>query len=364
MEKSNKTTQRYNPETFLEEIEYVISQDEFDQLFEKATELVTKEVTVPGFRKGHAPKNAVLKNHFQAISDKAINLAIDIAVRNLPELQPRPLDLLNVKSVMPAKDGGFTILFTYIPMPEIKLGEFDKVKVKKNEPKKATDEEVEKELAAVWLHYYQKVNSEAKKEDFNFDKLDGDFFEKTDIKKDNPNITNAEELKSFLKDYINHTYDADRDIEWERQVQEELIKASSFKKIEALIEKELENRVKNYKARFEQIGMNAEEYMQKNNVKEEDLKADWKPEAERDIKFELILQKYGEENKFEPSEEEMEQNLSSLDDETKKIHASDPDRLKSLIRYYYINQKSYKDILEKVKANSEPEKSKEKKEKK
>ncbi len=98
--------------------------------------------------------------------------------------------------------------------------------------------------------------------------------------------------------------------------------------------------------------MNADEYMEKNNLKAEDLKAEWRPQAETDVKFELILQKYGEANKIEPTEEDYAQNLASLDDQTRKMYNNDEERLKGLIRYYYINQRSYIEILDKVKSNS------------
>lgn len=191
-----------------------------------------------------------------------------------------------------------------------------------------------------------------KKEDYTEKKIDNDFFEKSEIIKDNPALTSFPELKKFITNYINQTYEADANINWEKLVQDEIIKNAEFIKVEALVEKELDKRLQNYKAKFTQIGMNADDYMKSSNVKIEDLKAEWKPQAEKDVKLELVLQKYGETMKFEPSEEETKENLASLDAETRKMYDNDEVRMRALIRYYYINQKSYNNILALVRGNS------------
>jgi FKBP-type peptidyl-prolyl cis-trans isomerase (trigger factor) len=347
-----KITQKYNNETFLEEIECVVAKADFDKNFEKAIDAVSKIAVAPGFRKGHVPRNVVLRNNLQQISDKAIDLSIQEAAENITDLEPRPLEPLNIKSITPTEDGGLTVVFTYIPFPSVKLGKLDSLKVAKVDAKKATEEEITKELENIWFHYQGRLDSSIKKEDFAPEKLDADFFEKTDIKNDNPALTSAEELRKFLEDYINQTYEADANMSWEKQAQEKIVEAGDYDKVDALIEKELDKRLQNYKAKFTQIGMNADDYMKSNNVNPDDLKKEWKPQAERDVKLELVLQKYGEEKGFEPTEDDMQENLANLDAETKKMYDNDESRIRSLIRYYFINQKSYNDILDSIRKNS------------
>jgi FKBP-type peptidyl-prolyl cis-trans isomerase (trigger factor) len=347
-----KITQKYNADTFLEEIECVVSKVDVDKNFEKAVGEIMKTAVAPGFRKGHVPKNAVLKQNLQQISDKAIDISIQLAAENIVNLTPRPLEPLSVQSINPGEDGAIVIKFAYIPYPDVKLGDMEKIKVSKLDAKKATSEEVEKEITNIWFHYASRLDPELKKEDFSESKIDADFFEKSEIKKDNPALTSYLELKKFIEEYINQTYESDANINWEKLVQDEIVKKAEYIKAEALVEKELDKRLQNYKAKFTQIGMDADEYMKSSNVKIDELKAEWKPQAEKDVKLELVLQKYGEIKKFEPSEEEIKENLSSLDAETKKMYDNDEVRMRALIRYYFINQKSYNDILASVRENS------------
>lgn len=347
-----KITQKYNTETYLEEIECVVEKEDFDKNFEKALDAVTKVATAAGFRKGHVPRNVVLRNNLQQISDRAIDISIQQAAETITDLDPRPLEPLSIKSITPTDNGGLTIIFTYIPFPSVKLGKIDQIKVKKEKDKEATEEEITKELENIWFHYQGRRDSSIKKEDFNESKLDEEFFTQTEIKKDNPALTSKESLKDFITNYLNQSYESDGMMNWEKLVQDEIVKNAEYIKVEALIEKELEKRLQNYKAKFVQIGMNADDYMKQNNVDEESLKKEWAPQAERDVKLELVLQKYGEEKGYEPTEEEILENLAQIDPETKKSYGNDELRLRSLIKYYFVNQKSYNDIMAQVRKNS------------
>lgn len=48
-----KITQKYNADTFLEEVECVVPKVDVDKNFEKAVDLIIKTAVAPGFRKGH-----------------------------------------------------------------------------------------------------------------------------------------------------------------------------------------------------------------------------------------------------------------------------------------------------------------------
>jgi len=347
-----KTNQKYNPETHLEEIECEVSKATFDKNFEKAIKLVAQNASAPGFRKGKVPKAVLLRNSFEAISDKAINLCIDDCVKSLSELKPRPLEPLNVTSLKQTEGENLSFTLSYLPTPSVEITDISKIAIKKVEPKQTDDAEVEKELANIWYYYSHKKNNETKREDFSIEKVDSDFFTTTDIATDYPGIKSAEELKDMLRTYINQTYERDAAMSWERLVQDEIIKSAKYTKAEGLIDKELNKRLENYKAKFTQIGMNADEYMEKNKLSGDELKKEWAPAAERDVKLEIFLQTYGQEKKIEPTSEDIKANMQQLDPQTRNAYGNDENTLRSLIRYYFINQKAYEDIITIVRKNS------------
>lgn len=346
-------TQTYNSEKKREELDFTIPSKDFETYTQKALKQIAAETTVPGFRKGKAPEGQVLRLKYNEISEKAVNIAINEALQSIEKLDPQPLDQLEVSKILFNEANDLQVTLSYIPTPSVVLGDITKVKAPSVEAQKATNEEVEKEMANLWFFYAKKSNPEIKKEDFSVDKLDEGFFNNEELKKDYPDITSVESLQKFLEDYINATYEAQAKTAYENEIVNEVIKVATFDKVDPLIDKELERRVENYKARFSSIGMNADEYMSKNNLSDEDLKKDWKEQAERDVKLELVLQKYGQEHNIEPTEEEVHAQIEQLDENTKKMYAGNHASIHALVRYYYINQKAYTELVDAVAGKTE-----------
>lgn len=347
-------TQTYNAERKKEELTFIIPKADFEKFGQKALAEVSAKTTLPGFRKGKAPENQILKYKYNEISEKAINIAIDAALKSIENLEPRPLEMLEVSNFNLEENGDLKLILSYIPMPTVEVGDLSKIKVTEKEAKKTDSEELNNELKNLWHFYAKKLDPEVKKEDFSEDKINEDFFEKSGIAADYPDIKTIDDLKKFLEEYINTTYESQAKSSWENEVIDAVIKTTKYEKVEGLIEKELDKRVENYKSRFTAIGMNAEEYMEKNNLKEDELRKEWAETAERDVKLEIMLQKYAEANEIKPTDEEIDDQVQNLDDNVKNTYKNDPEYMRSLVRYYSINQKAYQDIIEKVRSNIAP----------
>lgn len=345
------TKQTYNKETFLEEIELLVPKEDFDKYFEKALVAVTKTSTAPGFRKGKVPKNVVLANRYNEIADRAVELVVNDAILNLGDLDPKPLEHFHVKSIDSAAEDAnadLKITLTYLPLPKVELPDFSKIKVAKAESRKATKEEVDKELENIWFAYAGKMNPEVKKEDFAKDKITKEFLDESGMSKENPELTSLESLEKFIEEFINRTYEQSAMVETDEKIKEAIVEAAKFEKVDGIVEREVEKRVDNYLGKFREIGMDPAEYLEKNNIKIDDLRKDWQTQSAKDVKFELVLQEYGRIKEIKPTEEEVQAELSKLDPETKKSYNNDEDRLRSLINYYYINNKSYVDLFEQI----------------
>lgn len=106
-----------------------------------------KDVKIDGFRKGQVPYDVYVKKYgVETLYMDAINMAIDILYAKL---------LSDPKTITPAATPGIDIKninndlieieFTLIPTPEVKLGKYKKLGIKKEEAL-VTDEEIEHEL--------------------------------------------------------------------------------------------------------------------------------------------------------------------------------------------------------------------------
>ena len=132
----------------LTSIEIEISKEEFEPSVNKAYKSAAKQINVPGFRKGKAPK-MVLKQYVEPkyIAEYAAEDFVEKSFDNIIELSGKKpfaqctFDLVDYNDA----EGTATIKFTIPTEPIVKLGEYKGVEVNKY-VKEVTDEDVKKQL--------------------------------------------------------------------------------------------------------------------------------------------------------------------------------------------------------------------------
>ena len=140
------------------ELKVVLDANDLKEAEKKAVERLIKDVKVEGFRKGKAPLD-IAKNHINP--NDLSSVALDIAVRTsvpkaFDESETSPLMIPNVEVVkfVPGETVEYTAKADILP--EIKLGDYKKLGVKKAEAKVT-----EKEVTEI-LENIQKAYSESK----------------------------------------------------------------------------------------------------------------------------------------------------------------------------------------------------------
>lgn len=130
----------------IHEITIKIDGEEWAKALDKAFKKKNKEVKIDGFRKGNAPKDIFIKKFgIESLYMDAVDSAVSIAYgkiidekKLIPVIEPK----LDVKKV---SEEAVEFLFTIITKPEVQLGEYTKLGVKK-EIAKVTKKEIEEEI--------------------------------------------------------------------------------------------------------------------------------------------------------------------------------------------------------------------------
>ncbi|OGZ99907.1 MAG: trigger factor [Candidatus Sungbacteria bacterium RIFCSPHIGHO2_02_FULL_47_11] len=132
---------------------------------------------------------------------------------------------------------------------------------------------------------------------------------------------------------------------------EEVAKNAKMEIPEALVSSELEKMTVDFRSNIEQMGMRWEDYLTHIKKSFEDLKKEWRPEAEKRVRIALCLREIAEKEKIEASEEEVKaradeflRQFRSVADAEKKI---DLDQLLEYTRGIVRNEKVF-EFLEKV----------------
>ena len=133
--------------------------DALDQAFKK----VSKDKTIAGFRKGKAPKNIYLKHYgVESLFYEASNICVDKAYNKMIEenkdLTIVSQPILDIRSV---DEKYIEYVFTLTLKPEVKLGKYKGLSVKKDKVK-VTKEEVEHEIKHMREDYKEIVIKDGK----------------------------------------------------------------------------------------------------------------------------------------------------------------------------------------------------------
>lgn len=136
--------------------------DELTKAVQTACKRLANRVNIHGFRKGHAPKQilirhlgkqAVLDEAFDILAPKAFNEAL---IQEKVEPVDRPQ--IDIKTLEEDKDVVFTATVT--PKPEVTLGEYKNLSVEKPEVK-VEDKDVDQQVENMRRHHAKMTDAEA-----------------------------------------------------------------------------------------------------------------------------------------------------------------------------------------------------------
>ena len=133
----------------VKEITITIEGEDWQKALDKSFKKKNKEVTIDGFRKGTAPKEIYIKNFgleslfmdaVDFVMDEAYSKALEEA-KTMPVVEPK----LDIKEI---NENKVTFMFTIISKPEVTLGEYKKLGLKK-EKAKVSKEEIDAEVKRI-----------------------------------------------------------------------------------------------------------------------------------------------------------------------------------------------------------------------
>ena len=145
------------------EIIIKIEGEEWESAIDTAFKKANRTAKIAGFRPGKAPKSVFIKHYGkESLYYEASNVAVEKAYDKLIS-QAEKLDIVSEPRVAieSIDENGVTFKFTLTLRPEVKLGKYTDLKVKK-ETVKVTKEEIEDSINHMREHYKENVTKEGK----------------------------------------------------------------------------------------------------------------------------------------------------------------------------------------------------------
>lgn len=296
------------------EITGAISWEQFSQFEEKALGRLLEHVEIDGFRKGHVPPE-MAKKHIGdelLLSDMA-ELALQSCYADI--LKEHDIDAIgrphiSLTKIARGNELGFTI--TTSVMPEVELPDYKAISVTIPVPEvqAVTEKDVEKVIHNLReLRAYGHVHEEG--HDHQHDEKDlpevNDEFAKSF-----GDFENVDAFKAKIQENITKEKDQEKNDKRRISLMEALIEKMEVTLPEVLITSEIEKMQAQFEADLERSGMKFAQYLEQLGKKEEDLLAEFRPQAEKRAKTQLLLYKIAEKEGIKASDEEVSKEVEKL----------------------------------------------------
>lgn len=160
--------------------------------------------------------------------------------------------------------------------------------------------------------------------------LDDDFAKDTNI----PEVETVDDLKKKIKERLSDSKKAQAESEADEKLFEEVANNATIDIPDALIDEEANGQINQMAAQIQQYGISFSQYLQMMGKSVDDLKAEYRENAEKSVKLRLTLDKIAEVENLEPTDDDVEEQYHELANQ----YGMEVDKIKPLISPEMIKQ--------------------------
>lgn len=301
-------------------------QTKWDEVWNK----VASEIEIPGFRKGQAPANIVEPRILPQVQQEALKQIMPAAlIEALQGSTYVPIDYPQYNVTAFTKGGELKFNARVTVKPEVKVGNYKVVNAKRPPAKPVTDEEVEKIIADLFNRWkvrqpVQPVNTQVPQPGGAGGSVS---FNQPAVPQAGPAATapnddfakamgtnTLAELKNKIKSDLEAESKYNNELDYEESILQEVEKITNVDIPEVLIQDELARMLLSLQRNVSDRGLLMEEYLKGQKKTIDQLKAEWRPQAERNVRMELGLSEIARQEGVNISDQELQAEIDKIQD--------------------------------------------------
>ncbi len=302
----------------------------------KWNEVLTKlslDVELPGFRKGTAPGSMVEQSLGVKLQDEVLkSVQPSFLIEALKGTDVIPIDYPKYQLISYAKGGQLQYKATITNRPQVTVGDYKTIKVTRPTTKLVTDEEVAKVIDDLYKRWSvgagaaQARSSSGGSINFQQNQPSQTPSSNGQSSAAGPDDTFAKAMGSagladlrlkIRKDLEDHVK-LNSELDFEEAILQEVEKITAVELPEVLISDELNRMLVSLQRRVADMGLLLEDYLKGQGKTLEQLKNEWKPQAEKNMRMELGLAEVARLENIQVSEEELQAEVEKITDERVK----------------------------------------------
>ena len=325
------------------EIKVSVPSAAFGEAYGKVIGEMAATAKIAGFRPGNAPLDLV-EGHVGA--NKVLNeTATFLVSQHLGEIFKKealsPIDSPKLAFDNLAKDTDFAFTVSFTQRPDITVGDWEKVKVAKVKPKDITEEDIEKSIENIYKAWVEREGSKGTK---GTDGAEGEENKNAILdSKGNPVVSESKaedkkvegkpddefakgvgardlaHLKELVKKDLENIIAGQIETKYEEEIFEKLREVTIVEIPEVLVDDELNRMLVSLAEALAREGKDLKAALEAEKMTIDELKGKWRPQAEKNVKTALLVNKIGQDEKIAVTDAEVaeamaktaEQNMSS-----------------------------------------------------
>ncbi|MEP7103987.1 MAG: trigger factor [Candidatus Dojkabacteria bacterium] len=324
---------------------------------------LAKNVKVPGFRPGKAPKEMIEGKIAMDVLNETVNRILpEVAFEVLSEEKLNPISKVQYDFKDFNKDGSITFNFSIFNSPEIKISDLKKIKVAVKK-EAVTDVEVDMVIRNIIQSTLPKEKWESKNEKNEKNKDLSDEasaksevkpFEITDelvVELGYEDEKTVEGLKSKVKESLQEVKDNQAEEEFTSKVLDEAMKVIDFEVPSDLVHEELHRREHAFEDRLKKINLELDTYLKTQNKSMDDIKKEWEADITKGAFTDILSINLAVQEKLIPTEEDMEKEIEKVEDKVLKVQYKGNPAMREQLRTFMTRNNGIKKLVEIVKEN-------------
>ena len=298
------------------------------------------DVEISGFRKGQAPINMVEGQIGTRLQDEVLKVVMpNLLIQALQGSDIVPIDYPQYQLISFTKGGELQFKATVTNRPTVTVGNYKVVKASRPVLKPATDAEVEKSVEDLFKRWSARQpagaqatgigqqTSEATSQSggqagsINFQQSGS-----TPVSPDSSapvaddtfakamGATNMADLKDKIKKDLDANIKYNNELDYEEAILQEVEKITTVELPEILIQDELNRMLVSLQRRVADMGLLLEDYLKGQGKTLDQIKTEWRPQAEKNVRMELGLAEIARMENVSITDAELQAEIDKIQD--------------------------------------------------
>lgn len=328
---------------------------DFEKYEEKALSVISERLELPGFRKGKAPASVVKENATEMmILEEMAELAIkDVYIKIIEENKIEAIGRPQVAITKIAKGSDLEFKILTAVLPEMKLPDYKKLaddQKKKNPIAEVVVEEADVEKTILDLRKMRAEQARGANHEGHENMTEEEHAKAHEIPESEypvfddafaktfGDFENADALKNKIRENMKIEKETIEKDKLRMAIVEELIEKTEGVIPEILIESEIQKILYRLEADVTNAGLNFADYLVQIKKTEDDLRKEWRVDAEKRAKLQMIIRTIADKENLKPTEEEIEKEVGNI---MTMYKDADPVRARSYIENMLENEKVF-----------------------